>query len=173
MTLIVASNAALFTYHVKHQSKGEQAQEKQIQNDQAQQNQDQKFTTPKPRCQMLPMFPTWCNQERPMNRFRHRHRHQPKMDVPQGSTESSRDQALQELQRFFPSVVMKNQENKTQNLDQVPAYQALGDPAMKELLTNVLKVAMKNVLTTPKPKSPRHGEIFGRVMRFTNHANAM
>merc|ERR1711953_1459363 len=103
---------------------------------------------------MLPMFPTWCNQERPMNRHRHRHRHQPKMDVPQGSTESSRDQALQELQRFFPSVVMKDQENKTQNLDQVPAYQALGDPAMKELLTNVLKVAMKNVLTTPKPKSP-------------------
>ena len=173
MTLIVASNAALFTYHVKHQSK---AQENQSQNDQAQQeqNQAQKFTTPKPRCQMLPMFPTWCDQasEQPtMNR--HRHRHQPKMDVPQGSTESSRDQALQELQRFFPSVVMKNQENKTQNLDQVPAYQALGDPAMKELLTNVLKVAMKNVLTTPKPKSPRHGEIFGRVMRFTNHANAM
>ena len=115
MTLIVASNAALFTYHVKHQSKGEQAQEKQIQNDQAQQNQDQKFTTPKPRCQMLPMFPTWCNQERPMNRHRHRHRHQPKMDVPQGSTESSRDQALQELQRFFPSVVKKDQENKTNN----------------------------------------------------------
>ena len=167
MTLIVASNAALFTYHVKHQSKGEQAQENPIQNDQVQQNQDQKFTTQKPRCQMLPMFPTWCNQERPMNR--HRHRHQPKMDVPQGSTESSRDQALQELQ----SVVMKNQENKTQNLDQVPAYQALGAPAMKELLTNVLKVAMKNVLTTPKPKSPKHGEIFGRVMRFTNHANAM
>ena len=70
--------------------------------------------------------------------------------------------------------------------DQIERDQALGDQtngapvqgnqvqedlALKELLTNFLKVAMKKVMTnqktmTPKPRYSSNWGIFGRVMRF-------
>ena len=71
--------------------------------------------------------------------------------------------------------------------DQIERDQALGDQtngapvqgdqvqedlALKELLTNFLKVAMKKVMTnektmtTPKPRYSSNGGIFDRVMRF-------
>ena len=71
--------------------------------------------------------------------------------------------------------------------DQIERDQALGDQtngapvqgdqvqedlALKELLTNFLKVAMKKVMTNqktmtaPKPRYSSNGGIFDRVMRF-------
>ena len=86
--------------------------------------------------------------------------------------------ALSELIRVQRIMVQRDQIEKDQtngdqtNGDQVPVQRAHEDLALKELLTDFLKVAMKKVMTNqktmtaPKPRYSSNGGIFDRVMRF-------
>ena len=85
--------------------------------------------------------------------------------------------ALSELIRVQRIMVQRDQIEKDQtngdqtNGDQVPVQRAHEDLALKELLTDFLKVAMKKVMTnqkttTPKPRYSSNLGVFDRVMRF-------
>ena len=166
------------------QAKADQAQEDQTQKDQAQRDQalkelpkyfpkvarkmimnDQENRTPKPRCpsnyKLLLKLPwknrcsykgvrLWfCNNPCNLAVFE---------ILPLQRDQIERDQAL----------------GDQTNGDQAPVQgdQVQEDLALKELLTDFLKVAMKKVMTNqktmtaPKPRYSSNGGIFDRVMRF-------